>query len=69
MVRRSRKRQFDTTIASPCVSLCQFYDDQPVCKGCGRDQSEIRDWPILTAEQKLAVLEQVAVRKKSLPGH
>ncbi|MDP6969644.1 MAG: DUF1289 domain-containing protein [Gammaproteobacteria bacterium] len=68
MVRRSRPRQFDTSIPSPCVSLCQFYADQPVCIGCGRHQDEIRDWPVMTAEQKLAVLEQVAQRKKNLPN-
>ena len=67
MVRRFRPRQFDTSIASPCVSLCQFHSDEPVCIGCGRHQDEIRDWPTMSAEQKLVVLEQAAQRKQYLP--
>lgn len=67
MVRRGRQRKFDNTIVSPCVSLCRFTGDEPICVGCGRLQDEVRDWPIMTAEQKLAILDLVAQRKKDLP--
>ncbi|MGB2280623.1 MAG: DUF1289 domain-containing protein [Pseudomonadales bacterium] len=49
------------------MSLCRFTGEEPICVGCGRLQDEVRDWPIMTAEQKLAVLDLVAQRKKDLP--
>ncbi len=33
------------------------------CDGCYRTMDEIREWMIMTREEKLAVLEKIAVRK------
>ncbi len=60
---RARAGRFDTTIPSPCISVCQIDDATDCCIGCRRSIDEIRDWPIMTAEEKTAVLEQVAARK------
>ena len=62
--RRSRPGPvFDTTIASPCISVCQIDDTTGCCLGCHRSMDEIRDWPIMTAAEKTAVLARVAERK------
>jgi predicted Fe-S protein YdhL (DUF1289 family) len=61
--RRARVRRFDTTVPSPCIAVCQIDDATGCCIGCFRDIDEIRDWPILTAEDKRAVLERVAARR------
>ena len=61
--RPARVRIFDSSIPSPCVSVCQVDDATGCCLGCHRSIDEIRDWPILTAEEKTAVLARVAARK------
>lgn len=65
---RARRRPrhapaFDTTIASPCISVCQIDDTTGCCIGCLRSMDEIRDWPIMTAAEKTSVLARVAERK------
>lgn len=68
--RPRRAPPFDTTIASPCVSVCQIDDATGRCIGCHRSMDEIRDWPIMTAPEKTAVLARIAERKAApaIPG-
>src|SRR3546814_11547656 len=55
--RRARpQRVFDTSVPSPCIAVCQVDPASNLCIGCRRHVDEIREWPIMTAEQKLAVL-------------
>ncbi len=61
--RAARRRDFDTTVPSPCISVCQLDDVTGYCLGCHRNVEEIRDWPILTAEEKKAILTNIAARK------
>ena len=63
--RRARARSFDNSVPSPCISVCQFDDATGYCIGCFRAIDEIRDWPILTAEEKHAVLARVAARRQA----
>lgn len=68
MPRRARRSRptFDTSVPSPCLAVCQL-DDTAICVGCHRSQDEIRDWMISTREEKLAILERVAERRKNAP--
>ena len=61
--RRNRPSRFDTTIASPCIAVCQIDDATGCCIGCYRAIDEIREWPIMTAEEKTEVLERIVGRK------
>jgi len=61
--RRRRAPVFDTTIASPCISVCQIDDATDCCIGCYRRIDEIRDWPIMSAAEKTEVLSRIAARK------
>lgn len=61
--RRVRARSFDTTIPSPCIAVCQVDNATGCCIGCFRSIDEIREWPIMTAEEKTAALARVAERK------
>ncbi|MGB5707225.1 MAG: DUF1289 domain-containing protein [Arenicellales bacterium] len=61
---RRRPRMIDNSVASPCLSVCRF-DGEPYCIGCYRNADEIREWIIMTREQKLDVLENLKTRKKS----
>ena len=60
--RGSRRRELDYSVPSPCVKVCQFQGGE-FCAGCYRNQDEIREWMIMTREEKLAVLDRVAERK------
>ncbi len=62
--RRPRvRRTFDTTIPSPCIAVCQIDNATNCCIGCFRSIDEIREWPIMTAEQKTETLARVAARR------
>ena len=61
--RRARARRFDTTVPSPCIAVCQIDDATGCCIGCFRAIDEIREWPIMTAEEKQATLARIAERK------
>lgn len=67
--RRARLRagRFDTSVPSPCIAVCQMDAENRYCIGCRRSLDEIRDWMILTAEEKRAILDQVAARGAGRP--
>ncbi len=66
--RRPRNRVFDNSVPSPCISVCQIDDAKGWCIGCYRSIDEIRDWPILSAGQKLELLDRLAARKAEAHG-
>jgi predicted Fe-S protein YdhL (DUF1289 family) len=61
--RRARERGAETGVPSPCIAVCQLETGTDLCIGCLRHMDEIRDWPVLSAEEKQAVLHRVAERK------
>lgn len=61
--RRVQARQFDTSVPSPCIAVCQLDPKTDICIGCHRDVDEIREWPVMTAEEKQATLDRIADRK------
>ena len=61
--RAERRARIDNTIASPCIAVCQIDDASGCCIGCFRSIDEIREWPIMTAEQKTETLSRIAERK------
>jgi predicted Fe-S protein YdhL (DUF1289 family) len=66
--RRARpERQWDNTVPSPCVAVCTYGGDN-LCEGCMRNADEIREWMIMSREQKLTVLENIEQRKDALFG-
>ena len=44
--------------------MCTIDDASGQCLGCQRTIDEIRDWPILSREEKLAVLDLLAERRR-----
>ncbi|MDX1709841.1 MAG: DUF1289 domain-containing protein [Rhodovibrionaceae bacterium] len=63
-----REARFDTSVASPCISVCQLDDATDLCLGCQRNIDEIRDWPIMTADEKRAVLKRIEERRRTPNG-
>lgn len=58
-----RRPEVDTSVPSPCITVCQVDDTTGHCIGCYRSIDEIREWPILSADEKRAVLARIAERK------
>ncbi len=68
---RNRRRQkqrpmIDHTVVSPCIGVCWLNEDNGWCEGCLRSADEIRDWLIMSRDQKLELLQQLAERRSSL---
>ncbi|MEM7171283.1 MAG: DUF1289 domain-containing protein [Pseudomonadota bacterium] len=63
--RRRPVRRFepDTTVPSPCIAVCQLDPKTGYCLGCFRNPNEIREWPIMSADDKRQVLKNIADRK------
>lgn len=61
--RAARRARIDDSIPSPCIAVCQIDDSNGFCLGCFRSIDEIRDWPIMSAEEKTATLARIAERK------
>ncbi len=67
--RRDNKRKVpDSTVPSPCLSICMMDDASTYCEGCFRSLDEIRDWMIMDRTEKLAVLAQLEQRRDDAIG-
>ena len=47
---------------SPCISVCQIDNTTGLCIGCKRNLDEIRDWIIMSPEERQRVLDALALR-------
>ena len=58
MARRGKRNRIRwEDIKSPCVKICSLEDG--VCIGCGRTQDEIREWIIMTDNQREEIMERL----------
>ncbi|CAM3407285.1 DUF1289 domain-containing protein [Halomonas lysinitropha] len=55
-------------ITSPCVGLCSTTLGDPVCRGCQRVDSEIRDWPALSGEQRRSRMAELDRMRAEVAG-
>lgn len=46
---------------TPCIAICSTSQGDPVCKGCGRTEQEVRCWPALGAAQKRQVWRRITL--------
>ena len=47
------------TVKSPCIGICMYDPAESACLGCKRTPDEIREWMIMTDEQKQEVLRRI----------
>ncbi len=59
-------QELDTSVASPCTSVCQMDDLTQLCIGCHRTIDEIRDWVIMTRDEKHGLLEAIDQRRTGM---
>jgi hypothetical protein len=44
---------------APCIAICSTAQGDPVCKGCGRTEDEVQDWPVLSPGEKRLVWRRI----------
>ena len=51
----------NSTMETPCVKICTLVNKvtHMECVGCGRTQDEIRDWTILTDQERKEIMERL----------
>ena len=62
----SATRRTDSTVASPCISVCEIDARSGLCSGCLRSLDEIAAWSTLDDAGKREVLEAVGERRSHL---
>jgi uncharacterized protein len=50
---------YESTPDAPCIAICSTAQGDAVCKGCGRTESEVRDWPRMTPVEKRATWRRI----------
>ena len=50
---------YATTPDAPCIAICSTSQGDAVCKGCGRTEDEVRDWPAMSPWAKRAVWRRI----------
>ena len=50
---------YDTTLDTPCIAICSTNQGDAVCKGCGRTEDEVQQWPQLGPAAKRAVWRRI----------
>ena len=64
MVRREKRNRLRwEDIKSPCVKVCTL--ESGICIACGRTQTEIREWVIMTEEQREEIMERLETDPQS----
>ena len=48
---------------SPCIGTCLYDPADGLCLGCKRNPDEIREWMIMTNEEKRKVKEKIHARR------
>ena len=51
---------------SPCKQICVIHRAVGICVGCHRTSSEVRDWAILTRDERVSILAELPGRKHML---
>tara|TARA_B100000470_G_scaffold129992_1_gene100549 strand:- start:319 stop:537 length:219 start_codon:yes stop_codon:yes gene_type:complete len=56
-------KQVDKSVRSPCIGVCTYNEKEEFCVGCYRSKQELKEWWIMTKEQKLETLEIIKGRQ------
>ena len=55
-------------IQSPCIGVCSQNPETKTCYGCQRTLKEIEDWPTMSDQDKLNLIEELDKRAYELFG-
>ena len=54
-----------TYIPTPCIRVCRL-NEESVCVGCLRHADEIKRWPDADLDERIAILDQISERSKTI---
>ena len=57
-----------TYIQTPCIMVCSLNEDD-VCVGCLRTLDEIGAWPDANTDERIAILDNITERSKTMPDY
>ena len=46
---------------APCIAICSTAQGDPICKGCGRTEIEVRHWPQMSPGDKRLVWRRITM--------
>ncbi|NDB57643.1 DUF1289 domain-containing protein [bacterium] len=49
-------------VIDPCIQICTIDSDSGLCIGCSRTPKEINNWFLMTPEEKIELVKQLAKR-------
>src|SRR5262245_43849947 len=55
-------RWYAHTPDAPCIAICSTAQGDAVCKGCGRTEDEVQNWPVMTPAEKRAVWRRITLQ-------
>ena len=50
---------YASTPDAPCIAICSTAQGDAFCKGCGRTEDEVQDWPVLSPAEKRIVWRRI----------
>jgi predicted Fe-S protein YdhL (DUF1289 family) len=50
---------YAATPDAPCIAICSTAQGDAICKGCGRTETEVQDWPGLSPAAKREVWHRI----------
>lgn len=54
-------------VLSPCIGICNFADDG-LCEGCHRSGAEIAQWPMMSDDARLRMMDEVLLQRVARRG-
>jgi len=60
---RRGKPRAPSLVKSPCIKVCAFDDSGEYCVGCLRTATEMREWRIMSDEEKNVILARIECDK------
>jgi uncharacterized protein len=56
---------YASTPDTPCIAICSTAQGDAVCKGCGRTEVEVQDWPAFSPAEKRAIWRRITLNGTS----
>lgn len=50
---------YASTPDAPCIAICSTAQGDALCKGCGRTEDEVQDWPVMSPGEKRRVWHRI----------
>ena len=56
---------YDSTPDTPCIAICSTSQGDSLCKGCGRTEEEVQNWPSMSPTEKRGTWRRITFQGTS----